>query len=79
MVLGLAIQQDLARNLHESSHRLPGVGVRVWRMEFGVEGSGLGCTHQDSGDKVYRGTSLIRNRAPPGPYSRPMPRVLGGS
>jgi len=24
----------------------------------------------------YRGTSLIRNRAPPGPYSRTMPRAL---
>jgi len=24
----------------------------------------------------YRGTSLIRNRCPPGPYSRPMSRVL---
>ena len=27
----------------------------------------------------YRGTSLIRNCAPLGPYSRTMPRVLGGS
>ena len=27
----------------------------------------------------YRGTSLVRNRAPKGPYRRPMPRVLGGS
>ena len=27
----------------------------------------------------YRGTSLIRNRTPLGPYRRPMPRVLGGS
>ena len=25
----------------------------------------------------YRGTSLIRKRTPLGPYSRPMPRVLG--
>jgi hypothetical protein len=24
----------------------------------------------------YRGTSLIRNRPPLGPYSRPMPRAL---
>jgi len=24
----------------------------------------------------YRGTSLIRNSTPPGPYSRTMPRVL---
>jgi len=28
---------------------------------------------------MYRGTSLIRKRTPLGPYSRPMPRVLGGS
>jgi hypothetical protein len=27
----------------------------------------------------YRGTSLIRNRDPLGPYSRNMPKVLGGS
>ena len=27
----------------------------------------------------YRGTSFIRNRHPVGPYSRTMPRVLGGS
>ena len=28
------------------------------------------------GPPMYRGTSLIRNRLPLGPYSRPMPRVL---
>ena len=28
---------------------------------------------------VYEGISLIRNRHPVGPYSRTMPRVLGGS
>jgi len=27
----------------------------------------------------YRGTSLRRKRPPPGPYRRPMPRVLVGS
>jgi len=27
-------------------------------------------------DGVYRGTSLIRNSAPLGPYSRTIPRVL---
>ena len=27
----------------------------------------------------YRGISLIRKRTPPGPFRRPMPRVLGGS
>ena len=34
----------------------------------------VGCRHL-----VYRGTSLIRKRTPLGPYSRPMPRFLGGS
>jgi len=29
--------------------------------------------------KHYRGTSLIRNSAPLGPYSRTMPRALWGS
>ena len=28
---------------------------------------------------LYRGTSLIRERAPLGPYRRPMLKVLGGS
>ena len=28
---------------------------------------------------TYRGTSLIRNRLPVGPYRRPMPRALGRS
>jgi len=27
-------------------------------------------------DKLYRGTSLIRNRHPVGPYRRNMPRLL---
>ena len=30
-------------------------------------------------DERYRGTSLIRNSAPLGPYSRTMPRALWGS
>ena len=30
----------------------------------------------EGGRKAYRGTSLIRNRAPLGPYTRTMPRVL---
>ena len=36
-----------------------------------VEGGGEGL-----GYKVYRGTLLIRNCAPLGPYSRIMPRAL---
>jgi len=32
-----------------------------------------------SSSVVYRGTSLIRNNPPVGPYRKPMPRVLGGS
>ena len=27
----------------------------------------------------YRGTSLMRNNRPAGPYSSPMPRTYGGS
>ena len=30
------------------------------------------------GKDVYRGTSLMRNRTPLGPYTRAMPRFLGG-
>ena len=30
-------------------------------------------------EEPYRGTSLIRNRRPLGPYSRTMPRALWGS
>ena len=30
-------------------------------------------------EKGGRGTSLMRNHPPLGPYRRPMPRVLGGS
>ena len=32
-----------------------------------------------SEDPLYRGTSLIRNRGPLGPYSRTIPRALWGS
>ena len=33
---------------------------------------------ESEGFSGYRGTSLIRKSAPTGPYSRSMPRVLGG-
>ena len=32
-----------------------------------------------TGTDAYRGTSPIKNAPPLGPYSRPIPRVLGGS
>ena len=35
--------------------------------------------HQVSSFVSYRGTSLLRNRTPLGPYRRPMSRVEGGS
>jgi len=44
-----------------------GLVCKVSSVEFRVQGSGRG---------VYRGTSLIRNSAPLGPYSRNMPRAL---
>ena len=37
------------------------------------------CREEEAIGRRYRGTSLIRNRAPLGPYSRPMPRALRGS
>ena len=40
---------------------------------------GLGFRDSISGVGTYRGTSLIRNSAPLGPYSRTMPRALGVS
>jgi len=46
-------------------HRLPG---RV--LHSVLTRSSLGS---------YRGTSLMRNRTPLGPYCRPMPKVIGGS
>jgi hypothetical protein len=39
---------------------------------------GCGFMGAGSGSRVYRGTSLIRKCTRPGPYRRPMSRVLGG-
>jgi len=41
--------------------------------------SGVYCSGQRWLARSYRGTSLIRNRLPLGPYSRTMPRALGGA
>jgi len=38
-----------------------------------------GGARQTQGPLMYRGTSFIRNRTHLGPYSRPMPMVLGRS
>ena len=43
-----------------------GLGFRVWGLRFRVEGAVVD----------YRGTSLLRNSAPLGPYSRTIPRAL---
>ena len=40
-------------------------------------GSVLGSSPREG--YLYRDTSLIRNRHPLGPCSKPMPKVLGGS
>ena len=40
-------------------------------LELGVE-----CLAEPGTKSAYRGTSLIRNSAPLGPYSRNMPRYL---
>ena len=47
-----------------------GVGLRVQGVGSRVQGSGFG---------IDRGTSLIREQLPVGPYNSPMPRVLWGS
>ena len=53
------------------------VGVWLWR---GLRVCLRPCALFDSREMgIYRGTSLIRNCPPVGPYRRPMPRVLGGS
>ena len=49
-----------------SGFRVQGSGFRVQGSGFQVQGDGFG----------YRGTSLIRNHSPLGPYSRIMPRAL---
>ena len=38
-----------------------------------------GITNLSFPFSVYGGTSVTRKHPPPGPYRRPMPRVLGGS
>ena len=46
-----------------------------------VGGRGGRCAEDhtlDPNTKSYRGASLIRNSAPLAPYSRTMPRALGG-
>ena len=50
---------------------------------FGVKAPGKACCSGHSHHQLpnrpplpYRSTSLIRNRAPSGPYSRTMPRLL---
>ena len=68
-----------------SGFRFQGSGCRVQGAGCRVQGSGCKvCTAQhhaprQHGPERYRGTSFIRNRHPVGPYSRTMPRVLGGS
>jgi len=67
-----------------------GLGFRFWGLEVGSRiydlGVGLkthrgfvGCEIWGSslpGSVTYRGTSIIRNCLPLGPYGRPMPRTL---
>ena len=43
--------------------------------------NGEGCRVEGEGmkEEVYRGTSLTKKQTRPGPYRRPVPRVLGES
>ena len=52
-----------------------GLGVRVRGSRFRVVGEPPRSSHRRE-KAAYRGTSLIRNSPPLGPYSRYMPRAL---
>ena len=59
---------------------LEGLGFKILRIEgSGFELERRGCGACLGAPHSYRGTSLIRNTLLLGPYSRTMPRVLGGS
>ena len=64
-------------------------GIRIWGLgRFGFRVHGAGCTVHGAGCeskgvgvgilgfRVYRGTSLMRNCPPLGPYSSPMLRAV---
>ena len=45
-------------------------------LRFGGSGAAQGEFQGERPHHYYRGASLIRNRPPLGPYSRPLPRAL---
>ena len=51
-----------------------GLGFMFQGLGFGAQGSGFRV--QGLAFRVYRGTSLIRNSLPQGPYSRTVSRAL---
>jgi hypothetical protein len=50
--------------------------VQKWPIWTNREGWWTHAYIRHSGVRVYRVTSLIRKRTPPGPYRRPVPKVL---
>ena len=72
------VQEHLA---HKNPPPIPPKGVRYMSI-YQTSPPPLTTTHQPSNTPTtsgwhrYRGTSLIRNHAPLGPYSRTMPRAL---
>jgi len=52
------------------------IQVPLYRLVLCLHGGLEHTVHHAVGAYMYRGTSLIRNCPPIGPYSRTMPRAL---
>ena len=55
---------------------LPVVGPMAWKIVLVSRPHSAPVPHLQTSTCEYRGTSLIRNAPPSGPYSRTIPRVL---
>ena len=72
-----AVLQVVSPPMTDKRVGVPGSGIgEVPRSAGGGGGRGLLVWGTGFRDGVYRGTSLIRNTLPVGPYSRPMTRAL---
>ena len=70
-VYSVTFSPDGKRIVSLSSDMWDAKGVKMWDAKTGAE-----VISFVGGRSVYRGTSLIRNNADLGPYSRAMPRAL---
>ena len=80
--LGCGVQSLALRvwGFQDLELRVYGLGFGVWVLGFRVQGTGQARLEMHATlpcrEKRYRGTLLIRNRPPLGPYSGYMPRPL---